>query len=250
MKTASFISFLGAALALLPAVRGELPVAALSATPADALASTVRPLARDEFLGRLSRDLATHFNLEGDLELDFIRGWTPPAKVAANWNVEVTDYPNVPSSAMMVRCRITADAQVVGETSFMLRASLWRDAWVTRFPLTTGAGFDPSMLDTRRVDMFRDRDAVPVTVGDHSYVFSSSIPAGRLLTWRDIARRPLVKKGELVEVSAVAGVLTVTMKGVAMENGGRGDTVTVRNPDSRRDFSAMVVDENRVEVRF
>jgi flagella basal body P-ring formation protein FlgA len=40
------------------------------------------------------------------------------------------------------------------------------------------------------------------------------------------------------------------MKALAMENGAQGDTVTLRNPVSRKDFSALVVDENRVQVRF
>jgi flagella basal body P-ring formation protein FlgA len=35
-----------------------------------------------------------------------------------------------------------------------------------------------------------------------------------------------------------------------MENGAAGDTVTIRNPDSRKDFSAQVVAENRVQIRF
>jgi flagella basal body P-ring formation protein FlgA len=35
-----------------------------------------------------------------------------------------------------------------------------------------------------------------------------------------------------------------------MENGAQGDTVTVRNAESRKDFAAMVVSENRVQIRF
>ena len=87
-------------------------------------------------------------------------------------------------------------------------------------------------------------------MGDRSFIFARAVPAGRMLTWRDIARRPLVRKGEVVEVAAVEGPLMVTMKAVAMENGAQGDTVTVRNAESRKDFSAMVVSENRVQVRF
>ncbi|MEY2878490.1 MAG: hypothetical protein RLZZ15_870, partial [Verrucomicrobiota bacterium] len=70
------------------------------------------------------------------------------------------------------------------------------------------------------------------------------------LTWHDLARRPLVKKGEVVEVSAQEGRLVVTLKALALENGAQGDTVTVRNPESQRKFAAVVVDENRVQVRF
>jgi flagella basal body P-ring formation protein FlgA len=40
------------------------------------------------------------------------------------------------------------------------------------------------------------------------------------------------------------------MKALAMENGAQGDVVTVRNPESRKDFAAQVIDENRVQVRF
>jgi flagella basal body P-ring formation protein FlgA len=110
--------------------------------------------------------------------------------------------------------------------------------------------FDPALLETRRVDLLRERDALPAAVGDRSYIFARAVPAGRLLTWRDIGRRPLVKKGEIVEVSAVDGALALTLKAIAMENGAQGDMVTVRNQESRKDFAAVVVDENRVQVRF
>jgi flagella basal body P-ring formation protein FlgA len=221
-----------------------------SLAPAAGAEATPAPLTRDLFTGEIARDLATHFNLEGDLQLELIRPWAAPARVAAVWRVEILEYPSLPSSSMLVRCRIFADGEVAAESTLMTRASLWRDAWVSRQPLLAAATFDPALLDTRRVDLFRERDALPAAVGDRSYVFARSVGPGRLLTWHDIARRPLVKKGNLVEVSASEGQLIITMKALAMENGAQGDTVTVRNPESKRDFAAMVVAENRVQVRF
>jgi flagellar basal body P-ring formation protein FlgA len=208
------------------------------------------PFTRDLLIAALTRCIGSHFNLEGDLQLELLRPWTPPARVATVWELDVLEYPNVTSSSMMVRCRVLADATAVADTTFVVRAQLWRDAWSTRQPLTVGHAFDASLLEARRVDLLRDRDALPAAVGDRTYIFARAVPAGRMLTWRDIARRPLVKKGDLVDVSAVDGVLSVTMKALAMENGAQGDTVTVRNPVSRKDFAAMVVDENRVQVRF
>jgi flagella basal body P-ring formation protein FlgA len=215
-----------------------------------AAAAAPTPFTRDALLGALGRALIAHFNLEGDLQLDLIRPWTPPARVAAVWDFAVLDYPSVPSSSMMVRARLTADAVVVGESTFVLRAQLWRDAWASRQPLAGGAAFEVSQLETRRVDLFRERDVLPAAVGDRSFVFARAVAAGRLLTWRDITRRPLVRKGEVVEVTATEGRLSITLKAVAMENGAKGDTVTVRNPESRKDIAAMVIDENRVQVRF
>lgn len=207
-------------------------------------------LTRDQLVDSLARDVAAHFNLEGDLRLELLRAWSPPARAAGTWAVDILEYPAVPASSMLLRCRVLADAVEVAETTFVVRATLFRDVWVTRQPLTVNATFDPAQLDVRRVDTLRERDAIPVTVGDRSYIFARALSAGRLLTWHDISRRPLVRKGDLVEVSAADGLLTVTIKALALESGAKGDTVTVRNPDSRKDFVATVINENRVQVRF
>jgi flagellar basal body P-ring formation protein FlgA len=46
------------------------------------------------------------------------------------------------------------------------------------------------------------------------------------------------------------GNLRITMKGQAVRNGALGEIVTIRNLESKRDFSAEVIDENKVRVRF
>ncbi len=247
-----------AALAVLPKPSAALPVdqgapaAAATETragaPADGLGAA--PLTQDDFLGLVARDLSAHFNLEGDLQLELLRLWESPDRVARRWQVTLLEYPAIPSASMLVRCRITADGVVVSDNPLVLRAALWRDTWVSRQPLANGATFDPSSLDVRRTDLFRERDAVPATVGDRSYIFARAVGAGRPLTWRDIAVRPLVRKGDLVEVSATDGTLSITMKGLAMQNGAQGETVQIRNLDSKKDFTAFVIDENRVQVRF
>jgi flagella basal body P-ring formation protein FlgA len=233
-----------AALHSSPASRTEAPAAFAAA------AATATPFTHEQLLGALTRELASHFNLEGDLQLELLRAWTPPAQVARAWDLAVVEYPSVVSSSMLLRARVLAEGEPVADATFVLRAALWRDAWVARQPLVAGAVFDPAELETRRVDALRERDVLPAAVGDGSYIFARAVNAGRLLTWRDISRRPLVKKGEIVEVSAIEGPLTVTLKALAMENGARGDTVTVRNPESQKNFAALVVDENRVQVRF
>lgn len=224
-------------------------------TAAAAPATSGTPFTREQFITALSRELSAHFNLEGELQLDLLRPWSPPARIAATWDVLVLEFPSLPAASMLVRVRLLADGQPVStnretDLALVLRASLWRDVWAARQPLAVGATFDPAELETRRVDLFRERDLLPAGVGDRTFIIARAVPAGRSLTWRDITRRPLVKKGETVEVSAASGLLVVTMKALAMESGARGDTVTVRNPQSQKNFAAVVVDENRVQVRF
>lgn len=226
------------------------PNAGSSFAPPLSTAAEGSPLSQDEFIAAVARDLSAHFNLEGDLQLELLRPCATPERLAREWTVQIAEYPTLPASSMLVRARLLADGAVVAEPTLMLRAMLWRDTWVARQPLTNGAAFDASLLDTRRTDLFRDRDALPAAVGDQSFIFARGVQAGRPLTWRDIARRPLVRKGDVVEVSAVSGQLIVAMKALAMQNGAQGEAVTVRNLDSRKDFTAFVIDENRVQVRF
>jgi flagella basal body P-ring formation protein FlgA len=210
----------------------------------------VGPFTQEMLATALNRELMSHFNLEGDLQLELLRDWNPSSHVAANWQVVVTEYPSVVASAMLLRCRVLADGVPSGEATLTVRANLWRDAWVARQPLLNGATFDPALLETRRVDLFRERDALPATVGDQTFVIARAVNTGRVVTWRDIARRPLVKKGDVVEVTASEGMLSVTMKAMALQNGGQGEAVTFRNLESRKDFTAFVIDENRAQVRF
>ncbi len=219
-------------------------------TTAGVVAETPVPFAQKDFMAALARELAGHFNLEGDLQLETLRTWNTPTLVAREWQVEVTEFPSLPASSMLVRCRVLADGVSTGETTLVLRAMHLRDAWVARQPLTNGSAFDPSLLETRRVDLFRDRDALPAVVGDRTFVIIRSVQAGHFLTWRDVGRKPLVRKGDLVEVSAAEGTLLINMKALAMQNGAQGEAVTVRNLESRKDFTAFVIDENRVQVRF
>ncbi|AOS45134.1 flagellar basal body P-ring biosynthesis protein FlgA [Lacunisphaera limnophila] len=208
------------------------------------------PLTQDAFVGAITRELVSHFNLEGDLQLELLRPWASPASLARDWQVVITEYPSVATAAMLLRCRVLADGEPSSDLTITLRAALWRDAWSARQPLAHQATFDPSLLEVRRVDLFRDRDALPAAVGDASYLFVRAVQAGRIVTWRDIARRPLVKKGDMVEVSAAEGSLVISMKALALQSGAQGEAVTLRNLESRKDFTAFVIDENRVQVRF
>jgi flagella basal body P-ring formation protein FlgA len=135
-------------------------VQARAESPANAASLT-----RDQFVSAITRDVAAHFSLEGDLQIELIRPWTAPAQTAGSWTVSVAEFPNAATSSMMLRYRVAADGKVVDDSTIVVRAALWRDAWATKMPLTIGATFDAAELEARRVDMFRERDALPATIG-------------------------------------------------------------------------------------
>ena len=231
-----------------------LAAPARAAAPADAApapgAAAGNPAA-EAVLADLAAQLSAHFHLAGELQLEALRPLPladlPPGAPA---RLVVTEFTSAPASSMLVRCRLEAGGAPLPSVTVTLRALLWADVWVAREPLAAGQPFDAALLDVRRCDLFRERDALPATAGDRDFVFARAVPAGRTLAWRDLARRPLVRRGEIVEVCASDGALTVTLKALATQNGGRGETVLVRNLESRKEFPAIVVDDDRVQVRF
>jgi flagella basal body P-ring formation protein FlgA len=223
----------------------------VTAQPADVPPHAAANAPSAALVADLAREITDHFHLTGELQLDPVRVWGLPALPDGTpARLVVTEFPSALSSSMLLRCQLETGSAPLPPWSISVHAQLWADAWTTREPLETGALFDPARLEVHRCDMLHEHDALPATVNDRDYMLARSVPAGRALVWRDIVRRPLVRKGETIEVSAVDGSLTVTIKALAIQNGGRGDLVLVRNLESKKEFTAVVVDENHVQVRF
>ncbi len=209
-----------------------------------------RTLAQDELQLILRDALIAHYNLSGELQLDLLRAWVAPAPTASGYTVEIVEFPSQLATNVLLRIRLASEGRNLPEATLPVRLQLWKDAVATREPANRDENFDLASMELRRVDALRERDAIYVAALEGSYTFSRSVPAGRLLGWHDLGRRTLVRKGDLVEVNAVDGLLSITMKGMALQDGAEGEMVAVRNIESRRDIRAQVVGEKRVQVRF
>lgn len=221
-----------------------LPLGLAAADPDPTLYSS------DQLVADLTAGLQQHFHSDGELQLELLRAWTPPARSARRWDFAIAEFPGMPASNMLVRIRLKADGVVVDDSSFVVHAMLLRDVWYTRNPVASGTPFDSSLFEGRRTDVLRQRDTLSTKDGDDSLVISRELSADHMVTWHDVGRRPLVHRGQVVEVRASEGRLLLTMKAVAMENGARGDIVTVRNLETRKDIPAVVVGDQRVEIHF
>ncbi len=225
------------AFAASPAARAET-----SATPVAAAAA-----APDPWLVALGALLADRYHANGELRLSWNRA--RPAAAPADAELVIVSAPAELAPQLLVTVRAIDSAGRAGEHTLVLRAELWRDGWTLRTPAATASPLDPAALDTRRYDALRERDALPADPAAE-LDFARNVPAGRLLAWRDVVRRPLVRRGQTIEVLATSGPLTVTLRGVALADAARGQSVRVRNPDSKKDFVAEVVAESRAAVRF
>lgn len=61
---------------------------------------------------------------------------------------------------------------------------------------------------------------------------------------------PLVKRGDVVAITASRKGLTATATGMALQEGKKGETITVRNSSSQKDILCRVAGPGAVEVEF
>ncbi|MEF3168686.1 MAG: flagellar basal body P-ring formation chaperone FlgA [Deltaproteobacteria bacterium] len=79
---------------------------------------------------------------------------------------------------------------------------------------------------------------------------TSSVRAGAVLTERMLSEAPVVSKGDRVTIIADSPVLRVSVPGVILEDGARGEYVQVKNLMSGKEVFARVEDASTVSVAF
>jgi flagella basal body P-ring formation protein FlgA len=214
--------------------------------------TAVQVVTEAELLGRLEKELARQFNVDGELRLSFGRPWQGIRVPSEDWQVTVADLPmGGLSKSFLVRVKISAADRVWFDQQLVLQAQLWKPVLVATRRLERGQSLDASAAEIQTQDVLRERVAlVPATTKLEEQEVLQTVAEGRPLTCKDVALAPLVRKGAVVAVVAGDGKMSISMKGMAMGTGGKGDAVTIRNMDTRKDFQARVVDRNSVRVTF
>lgn len=215
--------------------------------PAVSRAQNADAAPSEPWLETLSALLTDRYRSTGQLTLAWAR--PRPAAAALASDLTLIDAPAELGPQILLTVRATDVTGIARDYTLIVRAELWRDGWCTRDAVRTATPLDPAALEPRRFDALRQRDSLPADP-DAELDFTRNIPAGRLLTLRDVTRRPLVRRGQNLAVLATDGALTITLHAVALHDAGRGESVRVRNPDSKKDFVAEVTGESRATVRF
>lgn len=205
-----------------------------------------------ELLDRIEKELARQFSLDGELRLNFGRHWQSIRVPSEDWQLTLTDLPiGGLTRSFMLRIRVSSADRVWADQQLVVEAQLWKPVLVATRPLERGDTLDRSSVEMQTIDTLRERSTpVPANTKIEAQELLQNVAQGAALTWKDIALAPLVRKGAMVDVTATGGGISVTMKAQAQTTGGAGDTVTVRNMESRKDFQARVIDRNSVRVNF
>ena len=149
-----------------------------------------------------------------------------------------------------IEVQVRSGGEVLQTVSMVVQVSMIRRAVVARRSINQDAAIRPGDVETTSITFGHlDRlglDDVAQAVGQRARQF---IQAGTLILPEMLESVPLVRRGELVTLAAVAGGIRVVTTAKAAGSGVLGDVVKVRAIDDKRvEFDAVVVGPGEVQI--
>jgi len=240
--------------------RQEEPSDPKPVTPKKSVADVEVPVASDVEYSLSSEQLEAdicdflrkRYHLEGELAIYPLTPLQDLVLSDAEYELVFTSLPaSQLNSQISVRFQIECGGRIVARYATAMRVEHWEPAYVARSTLDRRHPLSLGDVAIVPVDTLRER--LPLMSTDEPinlYEVVNRITAGEPILAKQLTLRPQIRRGELVEVSADEGALSVSLKAIALEDGNTGDFIRMRNPLSRKEFQAQITNENSVRVFF
>lgn len=206
-----------------------------------------------DVLGRLESMVISELTVEDRVSLASRSHWEPiKIKEGMPWDVRLTN-PFVPDARgrWYPAIELFVDGQAKLKRRLSVNVALYRELWQVDQQLKQGDLLDlthlvPTIRDIYSLNVL----AIPRSQSLEGYELVRAVNSGHLLKWADLRKQPAVRKNALVDVFAESGGITIRMRGRCMENGVVGESVTVRNLDTNREFNAHVLGAGMVKFEL
>jgi len=205
-----------------------------------------------DLLPVVQRILVGQYSPDGELKLSLLKHWRGLRVKDEGWRVELVRSPG-PALAprMVVHLRLLCGDEPQGEVQLPLACRVEGRVLVPRRQITRGEILDGEAFEVQVRDLLASpAPVVPASEDVSQFELKASVGPAQQLMWRDVSPRPLVRRGQVVELVVTEGFLRISCKAEALENGRAGDMIAVRNLSSRKDLQARIIDEQTVQVYF
>ena len=232
----------------------ESKVEAAAAKPSvrSAPAEKIVPITAEDLRLSIEEALRERLRPVGNLELTALRDLPDLSMHSQPFIAQLLTVPEKLSrSNFLMRFQVENEQGVIGEWNVPFSARLYSNVWYSRSYLRPGDLATPADFEARRIDLLVESEAVPANAESLAgNEYSRSVSPGKALVWSDLKSRSLVRRGDLVEVFASKGLMAITMRAIARQDGVVGEFILLRNVQTSKEFAARVVGKNRVEVVF
>lgn len=237
-----------------PLIRTLPPAATPPPSPPATLAP--RPFTEADLLDHLTAVLQQDYvKNRGELELRLTRPWTARPLPDEALTLKILELPNTGLTPnCILRFELRTAREAFGPWQASVQAKVWRDIWIAQTALKRGQLLSDAPITRERRDVLPLRetlfelDAANAGLEMHHLELTEPLQTGTPLLARSVKRRPVIRRGQLADARLASGTLHITLKVEALEDGVPGQTIRVRNPNSRRDLAGKVLDEQTLVI--
>ncbi len=149
----------------------------------------------------------------------------------------------------MIRVDVLVDDEELTAVSIAFRLRRYRNVLVTRKNYRRGDPYFAGDLAVERVDVAaRSEELLDDVALVDGNVAARNLRVGETLSRRDLERPAIVHKRDSVTVVAAIGKIRVARKGIALADGGRGDSILIEVDPKQPAIAAEVVAPGLVVV--
>ena len=211
----------------------------------------MRDLAEPELRDRINQELQRRFARNGgEIEVRLSRPWRTVTIPDEAFEVRLHDLPSAGlQSLVSLKVEVSVAGEAVGQWFQPIQVRHWCEVPVAATSLRRGQALAEAETVLERRDVLASRGilkALPVAVQD--YELAESLAPGQVLSERSLRLKTVVFRGRRVDARIQAGTLEITTKVEALEDGYPGQSIRVRNPQSKREFRGVVQGEDTVLI--
>ena len=197
---------------------------------------------------------ADYLTQGGELELRLGRAWH---------DVQIPDEPfsvklsQLPAQGVMqsfsVRFELANEREKFGSWQIPLRASLWKEVWISQRSLKRGDVLQAGDLGRERRDALVSRnhiEADTLEVVADQWEIVENLNSGLPLNRWSVRRKPVVYRGQLADALVHSGSLTISLKVQVLEDAIPGQPVRVRNPNTKRELQGKVNHDQTISIQL
>lgn len=167
-----------------------------------------------------------------------------PLNLASDWELDL----NIDMAKNSSMIPIFSNSQPDKKGWVVAQIKRYQKVPVLNHAVKMGDVFSRDMFALEKRLLMNSRDTVMRVEAVEGMQAARYISAGQVLTYSDLKKENVVKRGQIVKVLAGNKSIEVSMSGQVEETGAIGDIVRVKNIDSQKMFAARVVDRGVVRI--
>jgi flagella basal body P-ring formation protein FlgA len=190
----------------------------------------------------------------GELELRLKRPWTDVAIPDEPFEVKIAQLPaQGVSQSFSLRFELAGAGETFGSWQVPVSASLWKEVWVVARAMKRGEVLQPAELGRERRDLLTSRNHLAVDaleLAPNEWELAENLPSGAPLNRWSLRRKPVVYRGQFADALVHNGPLTISLKVQVLEDAIPGQSVRIRNPNTKRELQGKVNHDQTISIQL